>query len=85
MKEFLQAITCFNPKIIKSIVQGVLIFITKKMVVEMFHLPELGIIKLLAKPTKEKDKEREKEREVAIYRKIVLLEALVDRNSKEGM
>jgi len=51
--------TRFNPKIIKSIVQGVLIFITKNMVVEMLHLPKLGITKLLTKPTKEKDKEKE--------------------------
>lgn len=78
MKEFLQAITCFIPKIIKSVVQGVPIFITKKMVVEMFRLPKLGITKLVAKLTKGKDKERKKEREVAIYRKIASLEALVD-------
>jgi hypothetical protein len=48
------------------------------MVVEMFHPLELGITKLLAKLTKEKDKVREKEREVAIYQKFTLLEALVD-------
>ncbi len=44
----------------------------------MFHPLELGITKLLAKLTKEKDKVREKEREVAIYQKFTLLEALVD-------
>ncbi len=78
VKEFLQAITCFIPKIIKSVVQGVPIFITKKMVVEMFRLPKLGITKLVAKLTKGKDKERKKEREVAIYRKIASPEALAD-------
>jgi hypothetical protein len=29
------------------------------MVVEILHLPKLGITKLLTKPTKEKDKEKE--------------------------
>jgi len=51
---------------IKLVVQGVLIFITKKMVAKMSQLPKIGFNKLLAKPTKEK----EKEKEVAIYQKI---------------
>jgi hypothetical protein len=37
-------------------VKGVLIFITKKTVAEMFNLPKIGINKLSAKPTKEKEK-----------------------------
>ncbi len=40
----------------------------------MLKLPKIGINKLLAKPTKEK----EKEKEVAIHRKIAPLEALVN-------
>jgi hypothetical protein len=40
-----------------------LIFITKKIVAEMLNQPKIGISKLLAKPTKEK----EKEKEAAIY------------------
>lgn len=55
-------------KIIELIVQGVPIFIT-----EMLNLPKINIIKLLAKPTKEK----EREKEAAIYRKITSLETLV--------
>jgi len=56
-------------------VQGVLIFITKKMVVKMSQLPKIGFNKLLAKPTKEK----EKEKEATIYQKIALPKALIDR------
>jgi len=74
MKEFLHAITHFNPKIMESIVQGIPIFIIEKMVAEMLNLLEVGIIKLLTKPTKEK----EREKEAAIYGKNVPLEALVD-------
>jgi hypothetical protein len=64
--------------IIKSIVQGVLIFITEKIVAKMLHILELGITKLLIKPAKDKDKERRKEREAAIYYKIISPKALVD-------
>jgi hypothetical protein len=91
VKKFLQAITRFNPKIIESIVQGVPVFITRKMVVEMLHLPKLGITKLLTKSTKEKDKERENEKEVAIYQKIFHRKHLSTRKdgrfsfSKEGV
>jgi hypothetical protein len=60
VKEFLQAITHFNLEIIKTIVQVVPIFITKNMVVEMFHLPDLGITKLLAKPTKERTRKEKR-------------------------
>jgi len=74
VKEFLHAITDFNPKIIELIVQGIPIFIIEKMVAEMFNLPKIGIIKLLTKPTKKK----EREKEAAIYGKNVPLEALVD-------
>ncbi len=61
MKEFFQAITRFNLKVIESIVQGVPIFITKKRMAEMLNLPKIGITKLLTKPIKKKDKEKEKE------------------------
>jgi len=63
MKEFLQTITWFNPKIIESVVQGVSVFMTKKTVAKMLDLPKIGINKLPTKPTKEK----EREKEVAIY------------------
>jgi hypothetical protein len=47
VKEFLQTIILFNyPDIIESFVEPVPIFVTKKIVAEMFHLPKLGIIKL---------------------------------------
>jgi hypothetical protein len=59
VKEFLLTITQFNLEIIKSIVQGVSIFITKKMVVQMFQLLETSLSKLPTKPTKEKEKEKE--------------------------
>ncbi len=59
MKEFLQAITYFNLEIIKSVVQGVSIFIIKKMVANMFNLLKIGINKLLTKPTKEKESVKE--------------------------
>jgi hypothetical protein len=55
-------------------VQGVSVFITEKMMVEMFNLPKIGISKLPPKLTKEK----EKENEVFIYQKIVPPKALVD-------
>ncbi len=56
--------------------QGVLIFITKKMVAKMSQLPKIGFKKLLAKPTKEK----EKEKEAVIYQKIAPpKKTLVDR------
>jgi hypothetical protein len=48
----------------------------------MLNLPKTSIIKLLAKPTKEKRKERAREKKVAIYWKIVSPEAFVDR--KDG-
>jgi hypothetical protein len=44
-------------------------------VVEMFKLSKIGISKLLAKPTKEK----EQEKEVVAYRKNVPSKALVDQ------
>ncbi len=44
----------------------------------MLNLMETSITKLLAKPMKEKDKERAREKEVAIYKKIVSPEALVN-------
>lgn len=59
MKEFLQVITWFNPKIMKLIVQGILVFIIEKTVAKMLKLLKIGINKLLAKPTKEKEKEKE--------------------------
>jgi hypothetical protein len=61
VKEFFQAITRFNLKVIESIVQGVPIFITKKRMAEMLNLQKNGITKLLTKPIKKKDKEKEKE------------------------
>ncbi len=67
MKEFLHAITCFNPKIIKSAVQGVLVFITEETMIEMFNLSKINITKLLAKLTKKKDTKIEKEKKAAIY------------------
>jgi hypothetical protein len=45
------------------------------MMVEMLKLPKVGITKLSAKPTKEK----EKEMEAIVYWKIAPLKALVDR------
>jgi hypothetical protein len=78
VKEFQQAITCFNPKIIESVVQGILVFIIEETVTKMFNLSKIGITKLLAKPTKEKDTKIEKEKEAATYRKITSPEALVD-------
>ncbi len=54
--------------------QGVLIFIIEKIVAEMFKLSKIGINKLLAKLTKEK----EKEKEANVYGKIVSSKALVD-------
>ncbi len=44
--------------------------------VEMLRLSKLGITKIPTKLTKEKEKEKEREKEVAIYQKIVPLEAL---------
>lgn len=55
--------------------QVVSVFITEKMVVEMLQLPKIGLNKLLAKPTKEK----EKEKKAIVYQKIAPLEALVDQ------
>jgi hypothetical protein len=49
VKEFLQAITHFNPKIIELVVQGVSVFIIEKMMAKMLNLPKTGITKL---PTK---------------------------------
>jgi hypothetical protein len=54
-------------KIIKLIVQGVLVFISKKTVAKMLNLLKIGITKLWAKPTKEK----EREKEATIYQTIV--------------
>jgi hypothetical protein len=53
---------------------GVLVFITKKTMVEMFKLSKTSLNKLLAKPTKKK----EKEKEVVVYQKITPLEAFVN-------
>ncbi len=47
--------------------------------VEMFQLSKSSITKIPTKPTKEKEKEKEREKEVAIYQKIVPLEALVNQ------
>jgi hypothetical protein len=58
MKKFVQVITPFNPYIIEWVVQGVLVFITKKAMAEMFYLPQYDITKILAKLAKEKEKER---------------------------
>jgi hypothetical protein len=40
-------------------VQGVSFFRTKTIVAKMFNLPKIGINKLPAKPTKEKESEKE--------------------------
>jgi len=75
VKGFLQAITHFNQEAIKSIVKGVLVFITETWMAKMFNLPKNRHNKLPSKPTKEK----EKEKEAIIYRKIISLEVLVNR------
>ncbi len=77
VKEFLQAITHFNLKIIKLVVQGIPVFITEKTMAKMLNLPKTGITKLPTNLTKEKDKERKKEKEATIYYKIVSPKALV--------
>lgn len=46
IKEFLQAIVWFNPKVIESVVQGIPVFFTKEINREMFLLPVAGISKL---------------------------------------
>jgi hypothetical protein len=46
IKEFLQAIVWFNPKLIESVVQGIPVFFTKEINREMFLLPVAGISKL---------------------------------------
>jgi hypothetical protein len=74
MKEFLKAITWFNLAIIKLVMQGILMSITEKLVMEMLKLSKTCINKLLANLTKEK----EKEKEVVVYQKIAPLETLVD-------
>jgi hypothetical protein len=66
--------------IIELVVQGVLVFITKKTVAEMLDLPKIGICKLLAKPTNEK----EREKEATIYQQITTLETFVDWGGKVG-
>ncbi len=66
--------TCFNLEIIELVMQGISIFIIKKMVANMFNLLEISINKLLTKPTKEKEREKEE----AIYWKIIPLEALIN-------
>jgi hypothetical protein len=43
VKEFLQAITQFNPKIVKLVVQGVPIFITKNIVAKILKLPKICV------------------------------------------
>jgi hypothetical protein len=58
------------------VIQEVLVFIIEKTMVEMLRLSKLGITKIPTKLTKEKEKEKEREKEVAIYQKIVPLEAL---------
>jgi hypothetical protein len=50
-------------------------FITKKMMGDMFCLPQSGFMKLLTKPQKEK----EKEKEVTMYKIFVSIEALISR------
>ncbi len=75
MKDFLHAITSFNLEIIESVMQRVSIFIIIETVAEMLNLLKISINKLLNKPTKEK----EREKDVAIYRKITPLEALINR------
>lgn len=75
MKDFLHAITSFNLEIIESVMQRVSIFIIIETVAEMLNLLKISINKLLSKPTKEK----EREKDVAIYRKITPLEALINR------
>jgi hypothetical protein len=69
LKELLEGITWFNLEIIKLVVQGVLISITEKMVVEMFKLSKTCIGKLLAKPTKEKEKKKETDWKFLLTRK----------------
>jgi hypothetical protein len=51
-----------------------LVFITEKLVVEMFKLSNVPVSKLSTKPTKEK----EKEKEAVVYRKIIPSKTLVD-------
>jgi hypothetical protein len=80
MKEFLQTITWFNPKIIESVVQGVSVFMTKKTVAKMLDLPKIGINKLPTKPTKEK----EREKEVAIYQQVIPPKTFINRGGKVG-
>ncbi len=75
VKDFLHAITSFNLEIIESVMQRVSIFIIIETVAEMLNLLKISINKLLNKPTKEK----EREKDVAIYRKITPLEALINR------
>jgi len=59
--------------------EGVLVFIIEKIVVEMLKLLETNINKLPAKPTKEK----EKEKEAIIYRKIAPLKTLVNQEGQK--
>jgi hypothetical protein len=60
VKKFVQVITPFNPYIIEWVVQGVLVFITKKTMVEMLYLPQSDITKILAKLAKEKRRNERK-------------------------
>jgi hypothetical protein len=54
--------THFNLEAKKSVVKGVLVFITGIPVTEMLNLPKLGISKLPSKPTKEKEKKKGNDR-----------------------
>jgi hypothetical protein len=54
-------------KIIKLVVQRVLVFIIEKTMAKMLNLPKIKITELSAKLTKWKDKERE----ITIYQKLV--------------
>ncbi len=45
----------------------------------MLHLLELGITKILAKPTNKKEKDKERKKEASIYQKIAPLEALINQ------
>lgn len=77
VKEFLQATTCFNSNIVESIIQGILVFITKKTMAKMLCLLQSDITKIRMKPQKEK-KEKGKEKESIIYQKIAPLKALME-------
>jgi hypothetical protein len=63
MKKLVKVITPFNPYIIEWVVQGVLVFITKKTMAKMLYLPQSNISKILAKlATEKRRKERKRGR-----------------------